>query len=76
MTLELAAPTAEKIYEAVSFLPTSERIKLAGLLITNVSPRDIVDTSEHWSDEDYRDFSDASFALIEERLSEETDATG
>ena len=29
------------------------------------------DISEHWTDEDYRDFSDASFALIEARLNEE-----
>ena len=47
MTIELAVSTAENVYEAVSFLPTSERIKLAGLLITGVSPRDIVDTSDH-----------------------------
>ena len=76
MTIEVPLPTAEKVYEAVRFLPTSERIKLAGLLITGVSPRDIVDTGVHWTEADYQDFSDASFALMEERASEDCDATG
>ena len=30
-----------------------------------------LDISDHWADEDYRDFSEASFVLIEERLNEE-----
>ena len=75
MTIELAAPTAETVFAAVSFLPPRERIKLAGLLISAVSPRDIVDESDVWSDEDLQDFSDASFALIDERLSEEENAS-
>lgn len=75
MTIELAFPTAETVYEAVKILPTAERIKLAGLLITNVSPRDIVDSRDYWTDEDLHDFSDASFALIDQRLSEEENAT-
>lgn len=68
MTIEIQAPTAEKVFEAVSFLPTSERIKLAGLLITNVSPRDIVDTSDNWSDEDLNDLDRATAQLIDERF--------
>ena len=76
MTIELKNATAEKVYQAVSFLPTAERIKLAGLLITGVSPRDIVDTGEVWSDEDLSDFSDASFALSDEPTEDIQDATG
>lgn len=71
MTIELQAPTAEKVFVAVSFLPTSERIKLAGLLITNVSPRDIVDTSDNWSDEDLSDLDRATAQLIDERFGPE-----
>jgi len=74
MTIEIASPTAEAVYEAVKVLPTAERIKLAGLLITNVSPRDIVDSRDYWTDEDLSDFSDASFSLIDQRFTEEENA--
>jgi len=75
MTIEVASPTAETIYEAVKVLPTAERIKLAGLLITSVSPRDIVDSRDYWTDEDLSDFSVASFSMIDQRVSEEENAT-
>ena len=71
MTIELESPTAQTVYEAVKNLPTLERIKLAGLLISDVSPRDIVDRRDDWTDEDLRDFSNASFAHMEKRFEEE-----
>lgn len=63
MTIELETPTAESVYEAVRVLPAAERIKLAGLLITNVSPFEIVDTSHNWTDEDLRDLDRATARL-------------
>lgn len=74
MTIELDIPTAQAVYEAVKILPTAERIKLAGLLITSISPREVVDSRDTWTDEDLHDFSDASFALIDQRLGEEENA--
>ena len=74
MTIELESPTAQTVYEAVRNLPTLERIKLAGLLISDVSSRDIVDRRDDWTDEDLRDFSNASFASMEKRFEEEENA--
>lgn len=74
MTIELETPTAEAVYEAVRSLPTAERLKLAGLLITNVAPHEIVDSSDHWTDDDLRDFSNASFALADRREEEDGSA--
>lgn len=74
MTIELEQPTAEAVYQVVKAFPTAERLKLAGLLITNVSPREIVDSSDYWTEEDLQDFSNASFALIDQRLEEEENA--
>ncbi|HEX8463878.1 MAG TPA: hypothetical protein VF627_04605 [Abditibacterium sp.] len=71
MIIELESPTAQAVYEAVKHLPILERIKLAGLLISDVSARDVVDTRDTWTDEDLEDFSNASFALIDQRIEEE-----
>ncbi len=71
MPTAIEQPTAEAAFEAVKTLPVVERFKLASLLIQSISPRSIVDYSEAWSEEDMEDFSNATFALFEERSGEE-----
>jgi len=63
--------TAEAVYsEVVKPLPASERLRLATLILDDISPRAVVDYSEEWTDEDYRDFSSASWAYVVEKLEE------
>jgi hypothetical protein len=64
--------TAEAIYnEVVKSLPPPERFKLATLILNDIPPRAVVDYSEEWTEEDYRDFAAASWAYITQRLEEE-----
>ncbi|MBM4085102.1 MAG: hypothetical protein FJ272_09965 [Planctomycetes bacterium] len=64
--------TAEAVYaEVVKPLPASERVKLATLILNDISPRAVVDYSEEWTEEDMRDFRAASWAYINRRLEEE-----
>ncbi len=64
--------TAETIYnEIVKSLPPPERFKLATLILNDIPPRAVVDYSEEWTEEDYRDFAAASWAYITQRLEEE-----
>jgi hypothetical protein len=68
--------TADAVYnEVVRPMPASERLRLATMILDDISPRAVVDYSEEWSEEDYRDFAAASWAYISERLEgEESDA--
>ncbi|MBI3949208.1 MAG: hypothetical protein HY314_01960 [Acidobacteria bacterium] len=71
--------TAEAIYnQVIKSLPPSERLKLATLILNDISPQAVVDYSEEWTEEDYRDFAAASWAYITRRLEEEEqdDTTG
>ena len=64
--------TAETVYsQVVKALPPSERFKLATMILKDISPNAVVDYSEEWTEEDYRDFSAASWAYIGDRLEEE-----
>lgn len=63
--------TAEEIYnQAVKSLPPSERFKLATMILNDIPPQAVVDYSEEWTEEDYRDFSAASWAYITQKLEE------
>ncbi len=64
--------TSEAIYtQVIKTLPLPERLKLATMILNDISPRAVVDYSEEWTDEDYRDFSAASWAYITKQLEEE-----
>lgn len=68
----MAHATAEAIYgEVIQPLPASERFKLATLILESISPHAVVDDREEWSEEDYRDFSAASWAYVSQKLEEE-----
>ena len=64
--------TAEAIYsQVVKSLSPSERLKLATLILNDIPPQAVVDYSEAWTEEDYRDFAAASWAYITQKLEEE-----
>ncbi len=46
-----------QIYETIRPLPVVERLRLATLILNDISPQCIVDYNEEWSEEDYRDFN-------------------
>lgn len=76
-TLLTNPATAESLYdEAVQALPAAERLKLATLILNRIAPESVVDYGTDWSEEDLQDFSNATFALIEEHLEAENNATG
>src|ERR1041385_5678341 len=61
--------TVEEIYEqTIRPLPTSARLQIATMILNNLPPQAIVDYSEEWSEEDYRDFSAASWESINQTL--------
>lgn len=64
--------TAEEIYrKLVKPLSLSERFKLATLILNDIPSQAVVDYSEQWTEEDYRDFAASSWAYITQRLEEE-----
>jgi len=61
--------TAEELYnQVVKPLPTPERLKLATIILNDISPQTVVDYSEVWTEEDLRDFSVASWDYIIQKL--------
>lgn len=69
--------TPETIYgHVIKSLPVSQRLRLATMILNDISPRAVIDYSEEWTEEDCRDFSAASWAYITKKLEEEEqDAT-
>lgn len=66
----MAAVTAEAVYDqVVRPMPASERLKLATMILDEISPRAVVDYSEEWSDQDYRDFAATSCSRLFSRRS-------
>lgn len=61
--------TSETIYTQV-VKPLPERLKLATMILNDISPRAVVDYNEEWTDEDFRDFSAASWAYSTKKLEE------
>ncbi len=74
MPIVIEQPTAEAVLEAAKTLPAEERKRLVSLIIHTLTPASVVDDSTEWSDEDLRDFSKASWNLINRRLEEEENA--
>ncbi len=59
----------KQIYDhTIKPLPASDRLKLATLILNDIPPQCVVDYSDEWSEEDYRDFSKASWEHINKRL--------
>ena len=75
MAIQTAAPTqttAVEVYnQVVKPLPPSERVKLATMILNDISPRAVIDYSEEWSEEDIREFSEDSWRSMCRRLEEE-----
>jgi hypothetical protein len=64
--------TVEAIYDqVVKPLPPSERLKLATLILNDIPPQAVVDYSEEWTEEDYRDFSMYSLRYAARSFGEE-----
>jgi hypothetical protein len=64
--------TIQELYDqTIKPLSPPERFRLATLILNDIPPQAVVDYSEEWSDEDIRDFNQASWNLINKRLEEE-----
>lgn len=67
--------TVEQIYdEAIKPLPAPERLRLATMILNNIPPNSVVDSSNEWTDEDYQDFSRASWERTDQALEETENA--
>lgn len=61
--------TAESVYaQVIKPLPPAERLRLATLILNDIPSQAMVDYSGAWTDEDYHDFTAASWAYILNRL--------
>jgi hypothetical protein len=69
--------TAEEVYaQVVKPLPASERLKLATMILNDISPRAVVDYSEEWSEEDMRDLTTHTMRNASKSLGEEEEGPG
>jgi len=58
--------TTQEFYEqSIKPLPTTERLRLATLILNDISAQSLVDYSDEWTDEDLGDFSRASWQHVE-----------
>ena len=63
--------------EVIKPLSSSQRLKLASLILNGIPEQAMVDYSGEWSAEDLIDFSAASFQLMDQRSGEiANDSTG
>ena len=68
--------TAQDLYnQAVKPLPVSERLRLAAMILNDVTAAD-AQYSDEWTDEDLRDFSKATWEHINRQLEDEENAEG
>ena len=66
--------TIQEMYDqSIRPLPAPDRLRLATLILNEIPPLAVVDYSDEWSDEDLRDFTNASRAYINKVLEEEED---
>ena len=64
--------TVQEIYEhTIRPLTAREQLRLAALILNDISSRGAVDVSDSWSDEDCRDFSKAGWQRSEFSAAEE-----
>ena len=67
--------TVNEIYQqSIKSLPTADRLQLAKMILNNIPAESFVDYDESWSDEDIRDFTQASWRRVEEEVGELDDA--
>ena len=65
----------QELYEQrIKLLSAADRLRLAVLILNDISPQSVVDDSETWSEEDLQDFAQASWQQIDQRLEDEDDA--
>ena len=54
----MAETVVQDIYDrTIKVLPAAQRLALATLILNDIPPQSVVDFSERWSEEDYRDFT-------------------
>lgn len=67
--------SVEVLYDqSVRTLPVAQRLQLATLILNDIPPQSVIDYSEDWSEEDYRDFTRASWRHVEAAAGEPDDA--
>ena len=67
--------TVQDLYERqVKQLKAPERLRLATMILNDLSPSDMVDDSDEWTDEDLRDFAAAGWRRSEEAAGDDADA--
>ena len=64
--------TAEEVYsQVIKPLPPLERLKLATMILNDISLRAVVDYSEEWTEEDMRDLTIYSLRYAVQSFGEE-----
>jgi hypothetical protein len=67
--------TVNQIYEqTIKPLSMVDRLRLAALILNDIPPHAVVDYSDEWSEEDLRDFREASWGYIDTILEDEEHA--
>lgn len=67
--------TVNQIYEqTIKPLSMADRLRLAALILNDIPPHAVVDYSDEWSEEDLRDFREASWGYIDTLLEDEEHA--
>jgi hypothetical protein len=70
-----AVMNVHDLYEQqIKSLSAADRLRLAVLILNDISPQSVVDASESWSEEDLQDFAQASWQHIDQNLDDEDDA--
>ena len=64
--------TVNEIYQqSIKSLPTADRLQLAKMILNDIPAEAFVDFDDSWSDEDLRDFTQASWRRAEEEVVEQ-----
>ncbi|MGH8064158.1 MAG: hypothetical protein ACRERE_02740 [Candidatus Entotheonellia bacterium] len=67
--------TVNQIYEqTIKLLSMADRLRLAALILNDIPPHAVVDYSDEWSEEDLRDFRQASWEHVDSLLEDEEHA--
>jgi hypothetical protein len=58
--------SVEEFYDqSVKMLPVAQRLHLAAMILNDIPPQSVIDYSENWSEEDYRDFTHAGWQHVD-----------
>jgi hypothetical protein len=64
-----------EIYEqTIKCLPAAERLRLAVLILNDIPPQSVIDANESWTEADLQEFTQGSWAHIDQRLEDEEHA--